>query len=357
MLVAMYYGKNDIRIEDMPVPEIGPGELLIRTVATGICGSDVMHWYRAGKTPLVLGHEIAGEIAAVGDDVDSYEVGDRISASHHVPCNTCHYCMNGHHTVCDTLRSTYFFPGGFSEYIRLPAINVDRGIYRLPDEMSFEEATFIEPLACVYRGQRIVHTGVGKSVLVLGSGISGILHVQLARSWNASPVIATDINPKRLETAERFGADAVVDAGENITESVKKINKGRLADIVILTTGAEEAIQQALRSVERGGTVLFFASSGHDITVPLPVHDLFWRNEITLTSSYAANYKEHMAALKLIHQGKINVRDMITHRLPLTDAAKGFQLVESARDSLKVIMEPNVKDSKRQAEVNPPRAG
>ncbi len=347
MLVAMYYGQNDIRIEDMPVPEIRPGELLVRTMASGICGSDVMHWYRAGKTPLVLGHEIAGEVAAVGNDVDSYAVGDRISASHHVPCNTCHYCLNGHHTVCDTLRSTSFSPGGFSEYIRLPAINVDRGVYRIPDEMSFEEATFIEPLACVYRGQRIVRTGVGKSVLVLGSGIAGILHVQLARAWHASPVIATDINPDRLEAAERFGADAVIDAQENIPQSVRKINEGRLADIVILTTGAQDAIRQALHSVERGGTVLFFASSERDITVPLPVHDLFWRNEITLTSSYAANYKEHMAALRLLQQGKINARDMITHRLPLTETGKGFHLVETGRDSLKIIIEPNTKNSKK----------
>jgi L-iditol 2-dehydrogenase len=348
MLVAMYYGQNDMRIEEMPVPEIGPGELLVRTAASGICGSDVMHWYRAGKTPLVLGHEIAGEITKVGEGIDAFAVGDRISASHHVPCNTCHYCLNGHHTVCDTLRSTHFFPGGFSEYVRLPAINVDRGVYRLPDELSFDKATFIEPLACVYRGQRIVRTGLGKSVFVLGSGISGILHIQLARALDASPVMATDINPYRRAAAERFGADAVFDAKENIPESVKNINNGRLADIVILTTGAKEAVQQALRSVERGGTVLLFAPVDGHATVQIPINDLFWRNEVTVTSSYAANYKEHMAALKLIEMEKINVSDMITHRFSLTDIDRGFKLVESARDSLKVIIEPQEKVSSRQ---------
>ncbi len=155
MKAAVYYGKDDLRVEEMSVPEISEGELLVRVHASGICGSDVMHWYRAGRGPLVLGHEIAGEVVAVGAGVQGYKAGDRICAAHHVPCNTCLYCRSGHHTVCDTLRRTNFHPGGFAEYLRLPRINVDRGVIPLPDEMSYEEATFIEPLACVYRGQRI----------------------------------------------------------------------------------------------------------------------------------------------------------------------------------------------------------
>ncbi|MGH7274539.1 MAG: alcohol dehydrogenase catalytic domain-containing protein, partial [Nitrospiria bacterium] len=155
MRVAMYYSNRDVRVEEMPRPEFGPGELLVRVNASGICGSDLMEWYRADRVPLVLGHEIAGEVVAVGEGVERYKVGDRISACHHVPCNTCHYCLKGHPTVCETLRKTHFYPGGFAEYIRLPAINVDRGVYRLPEEVSFEEATFIEPLACVLRGQQL----------------------------------------------------------------------------------------------------------------------------------------------------------------------------------------------------------
>jgi L-iditol 2-dehydrogenase len=194
MKVARYYGEGDIRIEEMPVPEPGPDEIVIRVRASGICGSDVMHWYRAGRGPLVLGHEIGGEVAAVGANVRTYGVGERVTASHHVPCNTCHYCLNGHHTVCDTLRRTNFCPGGFSEYVKLPALNVDRGVYRLPDTVSFEEATFVEPLACVYRGQRIAGMKAGKSVLVIGSGISGLLHIQLARTLGAAMVGAVDRN-------------------------------------------------------------------------------------------------------------------------------------------------------------------
>jgi L-iditol 2-dehydrogenase len=341
MKVAMYYGSSDIRLEEMPVPEIGPGELLIRVVASGICGSDVMHWYRAGKTPLVLGHEIAGEVVSVGEGIKTYKVGERIAASHHVPCNTCHYCLMGHHTVCETLRKTNFYPGGFSQYVRLPAINVNRGVYLLPEEISFEEATFIEPLACVYRGQTIAKTETGKSLLVIGSGISGLLHIQLARVLGASLIVASDITKYRLDTAKRFGADETIDASDDLPGIFKKINKGRLADIVILTAGDEKAINQAFYSVDRGGTVLFFAPSNNNVTVPLPVNDLFWRNEITLTSSYAANYKEHVAAMEFIRKRKVKVSEMITHRMPLSETQKGFQLVETAQESLKVILEPN----------------
>jgi len=340
MKVARYYGASDIRIEEMPVPEPGPGEILLRVRASGICGSDVMHWYRQGRGPVVLGHEIGAEIAAVGKGVTGYKTGDRVCASHHVPCNTCHYCRSGHDTVCDTLRRTNFHPGGFSEYVLLPSINVDRGVYLLPETMSYEEATFIEPLACVYRGQRTAGTKIGCSMLVIGSGISGLLHIQLAKALGAGRVIATDINSYRLDAAKRFGADGVIGAGEDLPDRLRKMNNGRLADIVVLTAGAEAAISSAFRSVDRGGSVLFFAPAGKGISVPLPVNDLFWRNEITLTSSYAANYKEHMISLELIRQGKVNVRDMITHILPLEETAKGFQLVEKAEESLKVIITP-----------------
>ena len=340
MKVARYYGCNDIRIEEMPVPDIGPGELLVRIKASGICGSDVMHWYRAGRGPVVLGHEIAGEVVAAGEAVKTYKTGDRVSAAHHVSCNTCHYCLNGHHTVCETLRRTNFYPGGFSEYIRLPEINVDRGVFLLPEELSFEEATFIEPLACVYRGQRIAGTRTGLSVLVIGSGISGLLHIQLARSLGASLVVASDISRYRLEAAKRLGADEAVNAAEDLPALFRVINKGKAADIVILTAGSEKAIEQAFRSTDRGGTVLFFAPTQKGVTVPLPVNDLFWRNEITLTSSYAANYSEHFIAMELLRQKKVKVLDMITHRLPLSETGHGFKLVESARESLKVIIEP-----------------
>ncbi len=340
MRVAMYYNNKDIRVEDIPTPRIGPGELLVRIDASGICGSDVLEWYRVKKAPLVLGHEIAGEVVEVGDGVDRYKKGDRVVSSHHVPCNTCRFCLKGHHTVCDTLRRTNFDPGGFAEYVRLPAINVDRGVYLIPDGVSFEEASFAEPLACVLRAQRIAGLGPGDAVLVIGSGIAGLLHIQLARATGAGRVVATDINEARLAAAKRFGADTVIHANEDVLAELKRVNDGWLADKVIVCTGAKSANSQALGLVERGGTVLFFAPTDPGVTIPVSINDLFFRNDITLSTSYAGSPADHVIALELIRARRVRVSDMITHRLGLAETAKGFQLVAEASDSIKVIIEP-----------------
>jgi L-iditol 2-dehydrogenase len=340
MRVAVWYNNRDVRTEEKSVPRIGPGELLVRIIASGICGSDVMEWYRLDRAPLVLGHEIAGEVAVVGEGVGQYKVGDRIAVAHHVPCNTCHYCLSGNHTVCDTLRRTNFDPGGFAEYVRLPAINVERGVFLLPDDMSFEEATFIEPLACVLRGQRKANLRPGQSVLVLGSGISGLLHVQLARALGAGRIVAVDINDYRLEAAKKFGADVVYDDDEFSPERLREVNSGWLADLVIVCTGAATAVNQALAFVERAGTVLFFAPTAPGVSIPLSINDVFWRTDITLTTSYAGSPADYANALKLIQTRRLPVREMITHRLGLAETGLGFKLVAEARESLKVIIEP-----------------
>jgi L-iditol 2-dehydrogenase len=335
----MYYSNQDVRMEEMPVPQIGPGEVLMRVEASGICGTDLLEWYRLHKAPLVLGHEVAG-VVAVGKGVEHYKEGDRICAAHHVPCNTCHYCLSGHHTVCDTLRQTNFDPGGFAEYIRLPRINVEQGIFPLPDEVSFEEATFVEPLACVLRAQRLAHLQPGQSVLVIGSGVAGLLHIQLARTSGASYILATDIVDYRVEAARRFGANIAVQAEEYNPDYLREAADGRLADLVVISSGAASGISQGLESVERGGTVLFFAPTEPGVSIPISVNDLFWRNEITLTSSYGGSPADYAAALELIQAGKISVRELITHRLGLAETGLGFQLVAQAQESLKVIIEP-----------------
>jgi L-iditol 2-dehydrogenase len=340
MRVAMYYSNKDIRIEEMPTPEIGPGEILLRVEASGICGSDVMQWYRVKRAPLVLGHEIAGEVAEVGEGVDRYKKGDRVVASHHVPCNTCRYCLSGHHTVCDTLRRTNFDPGGFAEYVRLPAINVDRGVYPIPDEVSFEEGTFTEPLACVLRGQRFVRLQPGETVLVIGSGIAGLLHIQLARAMGAGRIVATDISEARLRAASAFGATAVIHASKDIPAELRRVNDGWLADRVLVCTGAKSANLQALDSVERGGTVLFFAPTDPGVKLPISVNELFFRNDITLTTSYAGSPADHMTAMELIRARRVNVSEMITDRFGLSETSRGFQLVAEAQESIKVIIEP-----------------
>jgi len=342
MRVAMYYSNNDVKLEEMPTPQIGPGELLMRVEASGICGSDVMEWYRIHKVPLVLGHEVSGVVVQVGEGASRFKVGDRIIAAHHVPCNTCHYCLSGNHTVCDTLRKTNFYPGGFAEYIKLPVINVDRGVFLLPDEVSFEEATFVEPVACVLRGQRKAELRPSRSVLVIGSGIAGLLHIHLASALGAGRVVATDVVEHRLDAARQFGADAALHAEENVPAYLRKVNDGRLADLVIVCTGAEPAIAQALKSVERHGTVLFFAPTGPRVTVPLSINDIFWRNDVTLTTSYAGSPADHAMALELIRSGVLRVREMITHRLSLAETGLGFRMVTHPQEynSIKVIIQP-----------------
>jgi len=340
MRVAVYYNNKDVRLEERPVPSIGPGEALVRIEASGICGSDVMEWYRVKKAPLVLGHEIAGEIVDVGPGVTRYKKGDRVAASHHVPCNTCAYCLTGRHTVCDTLRTTNFDPGGFAEFVRLPAINVDRGTYLLPDEVSYEEATFVEPVACVLRAQRIARLQPGQSVLVIGSGMTGLLHINLAAASGAGRIIATDVQEYRLNAAGQLGADYVVDARDDVTAAVRKCNGGRGADIVFVCTGAPRAIEQALDSVDRGGTVLFFAPTDPGVKIAVDVTEMFFRNGVTFTSSYAGSPADHVAAVELLRAQRVQAQEMITHRLGLGETGVGFKLVAEARDSMKVIIEP-----------------
>ena len=342
MRVAMYYSNSDVRIEKMPTPEIRTGELLMRVEASGICGSDVMEWYRINKVPLVLGHEVAGVVVAVGEGVARYKEGDRIIAAHHVPCNTCHYCLNGNHTVCDTLRQTNFYPGGFAEYIRLPAINVDRGVFLLPDEVSFEEATFAEPVACVLRAQRRAGLKPGCSVLVIGSGIAGLLHIHLARALGAGCVVATDVIKYRLDAARQFGADSVIHASEDVPSLLRKVNNGRLADLVVVCTGAQAAIAQALSSADRHGTILFFAPTEPGVTFRLSINDIFWRNDTTLMTSYAGSPADHAVALELIRSRALRVKEMITHRLSLAQTGLGFHMVTNPQEhnSVKVIIGP-----------------
>jgi L-iditol 2-dehydrogenase len=271
--------------------------------------------------------------------VDQYKKGDRVFVSHHVPCNTCRYCLNGYHTVCDTLHSTNFDPGGYAEYLRVPPINVDRGVFLLPEEISYEDGSFIEPLACVIRGQRFARFQPGSSVLVMGSGISGILHIALANAMGAGRVIATDINEFRLESALRFGADVAFNAKNDISKNLLQANENRPVDLVIICTGALSAFTQALQLVDRGGAVLFFAPTEPGVDIPLSVND-FWRKGITLMPSYGASPLDIYEAINLIRARKVPVQEMITHRYSLAETGSAFQLVANAADSIKVIIEP-----------------
>lgn len=337
MKVAVYYSNDDIRIEERPEPRISDGEILVKMKASGICGTDVMQWYRIKKAPRILGHEMAGEIVATGKGIDKFKKGDRVFVSHHVPCYRCNHCIHGNYTACESLHTGNYDPGGFSEFIRVPEQNVRYGTFLLPDEVTFEDASMIEPLGCVVAGQNQVGLKQEQSVLIIGSGVSGLLHIQLAKIKGAR-VIAADINEYRLKKALECGADCVINASKYSVDELKNINDDKLADIVIVCAATEKAVADAVSSVERKGKLLFFAVPHDDITIPSL---RFWRNEITVLFSYGAAPDDLQEALELINSNKVNVRKMITHRMTLSSIGQGFKIVSEAKNSLKAVVVPD----------------
>jgi len=340
VLVANYYSNRDIRLEERPIPQIDKGECLIKIQASSICGSDLMEWYRKDSVPVVLGHETAGEIIEVGAGVNHLKAGDRVVASHHVPCLECRFCKRGQETMCKTLNSTTYDPGGFSQYVRLPKINTRLGVFPIPDNMTYEEASFAEPLACVLRGQNRVNLRSRDVVAVIGSGISGILHIALAKARGAECIAVADINKNRLPWAKKFGADIVTEDSDTIADTLVE-KTGRKADIVILTTGHPAAVQAGFEAAEEGATILLFAPSDPDTTIQIDINKLFFKHDRTVATTYANSPDDLKVALTLIAEKNVPVTDMITHRIPLEEIQYGFDLVQNGTESLKVIVEPN----------------
>ncbi len=338
MKVSMWYNNNDIRLEEVPTPSPGEGEMLVKVISCGICGSDVVEWYRLPRAPLVQGHEVGVEVVETGEGVDKFKKGDRLFIAPKVPCLKCRYCLKGHYPQCTSVKER--LPGGFAEYILVPKILVENGSYLLPENVSYDQSTFVEPLACVVRSQRLASIEEGQTVLVLGSGISGLLNIQLAKLKNCK-VIATDVNDKRLEVAKRFGADYVINAREDVLKELLQIN-GSKADTVIVTTSAMPAFKQAWEAVDMGGTVVLFTVPGPDKDVIVPVND-FWRKEIRILTSYYCGPPDIEDSLGLISKRKINVDELITYRLPIEDTARGFKMVLEGKEALKVIIKPNEK--------------
>lgn len=375
MKVSYWYNNKDIRIEEVPIPIPGPKEMLVKVISCGICGSDIVEWYRLPRAPLVQGHEIGAEVVALGDSVNKYKLGDRVFIAPKVPCMKCSYCKNGHYPQCSEVQER--LPGGFAEYILVPEILVESGTYLLPENITCDQSTFIEPLACTVRAQRLagVHpvrdnscfanpaggikptqsetsdsniqkesgtfsNGVkkGQSVLVIGCGTSGLLNVKLAKAKGCK-VIATDINKMKLKFAAHMGADIIIDAANNISEQLVAKNTQK-ADVVFLCASADSAMEQTWKCVDKGGVIVLFAVPGPDKKVIVPIND-FWMKEITIITSYYCGPPDITEAMKLIESGNIVVDDLITHRLPLTDIAQGFQLVADGRESIKVIIKPN----------------
>ncbi len=338
MKVAMYYHQQDIRIEEMPTPEIGKDEILVEMKACGVCGSDLMDWYLKSRVPLVLGHEPAGVIAKRGSRVKGFSVGDRVFVHHHVACLTCHYCMHEDYTLCEQFHKTNIEPGGFAEYFRVPAPNVRIDTLKIPEVLLFEEATLIEPVGCCIRALRKSGIQTGDSIAIIGAGTTGIIHAALSRIFGAAKTIVSDLIDYRLHTAEKFGADITVNPeNEDLAEVVKAETEDIGADIVIVTAPSIEAYKVGLRVCRKGGKLCVFAPISPGEYLQISPKELFF-SEIQIIPSYSTSHVETRMALELLKLEKIDVKELVTHRFRLVEAAEAFKTALENKGSLKVMV-------------------
>ena len=337
MKVGVYYGPGDVRCEERPIPEIGPREILVEMKACGICGSDLMDWYLINRAPLVLGHEPSGIVVKVGEGVDKFKVGDRVFVHHHVSCMACRYCIHGDFTMCDQFRKTHLDPGGFAEYFRVPEPNVKFDTLKLPDEMSFEEATIIEPLACCIRAVNRCNILPGDMVTVIGAGSAGAMITKLSKLSGAAKVIVSDIIDRRLEIVRKFGADVVINpTKEDMGEIVLAETDGYGADVVIVTAPSIKAIESGINVCRKGGLLCLFAPTSPEEALHVRPHKLFF-SEIKIISSYSTTHIETRMALNMIRTRTIDAREFITHRFKLEEISKAYKVAKSM-EGLKVIV-------------------
>ena len=339
MKAAVAYDFKDIRIEDVPVPEVGPREALVKIAACGICSGDVMPWYIRKKAPIVLGHEPAGTIVEIGNEVKGFKVGDRVAMHHHAPCFTCHFCMRGDYVQCDTWRKSRLFPGGISEYVKIPEENLQGDTLLLPNSVSMEDATLTEPTACVVKGFKRARIREGDIVLVQGLGTMGQMNILLAKHYGAKMVIATDFNNFRCDYAKKMGADLVVNLNErDLFEAVKEATSGIMADIVVVGPSSIKAMEDGIRCCGRGGTVLLFTPTPKEENLLINPHDIYF-NEVSLVPSYSCGPFDTREALELIEMGLVTAGKLVTHRFPLEQAGEAFRITADAGDSIKTIVQ------------------
>jgi L-iditol 2-dehydrogenase len=336
--VAMYYGPKDVRLEEASTPRIGEDEALVEMRACGVCGSDLMDWYLSDRVPLVLGHEPAGTIARKGSRVSGFEAGDRVFVHHHVACLECHYCLRGDYTLCKQFQATNIEPGGFSEYFRVPAANLQVDTLRIPDNMSFDEATLIEPIGCCLRALKKCSVQASDSVAVIGAGVTGIIHLMLSKLFGASKIIVSDPFDFRLEAARRSGASVTVNPEEQDVVAVAKAETdGRGVDIAVVTAPSLQAYATAMNVCRRGGALCVFAPTAPDSTMQVSPKELFF-SELRIIPSYSTSHVETKEALELMRSGKLRARDLITHRFRLDDTAEAFRTAREGRENLKVVV-------------------
>lgn len=329
-----------VAVVEVPVPAIGPGEALVRPRVSGICGSDLLDWYARRKAGTILGHELAGEILAVGEGVTEWSPGDRVVPHHHAPCFACRECEAGQYVHCATWRSSQLDPGGMAEAVRIPAGNLSRDTQKIPDGVSDEEASFTEPLATVLKAFRRGRFAAGRSFLCVGLGTAGQLAVRAARASGAIGVAAADRVRSRLALARASGADGLVDVGgEPLAEGARRLSQGRGFDFVFVCPGKSEVIREALQTVAPGGTLLVFTMAPPGEIWPVDLYELYFR-EIAVVPSYSCGPDDTREALAAIASRRIAVADLVSHRFAIADAVAAFARARDPEGSMKVVIAP-----------------
>src|SRR5438552_1818245 len=348
MQAAVYRGKNDVRLETVPVPEIAAGELLLRIHTCGICGTDLKKISTGSHSaPRIFGHEIAGQVVAVGEGVREYKVGDRVMAFHHIPCGDCFYCQRKVFAQCPVYKkvgiTAGFEPsgGGFAEYVRVMPWIVERGVIPIPHSVSYEQAAFIEPVNTCQKAIEEMRLERGEVVLVIGQGPIGILLGILAAQKGAR-VIGSDMFAPRLGAARQFGIKESIDASkENIQQRILALTDGRGADAVILAVGSNALIQPAINAARPGGRVLLFAQTQHGEAIFDPAAVCV--DEKTLLGSYSASIELQQHAADFVFSGAVDFSKLISHRFPLAQAVEALNLAaHPLADSLKIVVSPGL---------------
>jgi len=343
---AVYEGGGRIAVRDLPIAPPDRGELLVRVNACGLCASEALVWYADGKAPFVLGHEPVAEIVACGTgamparDGAPFSVGERVFVHHHAPCMTCRRCRRGDYVQCATWRATRLDPGALAQFARVPAENVRHDVLRVPDSLSDDTATLIEPLATVVKSVRRSRMGAGDRVLVLGLGAMGMMHMLVARERGSALVIGADRVTSRLERAQAFGASLALDVDQApLGDQVRGATGGDGAEIVFVTPGSRAALESAADCVAPGGTLVAFTPLPPGELWPLHQNDLFFK-DITIVMSYSAGPDDTREALELLSHG-LAVEGLFTHRFGLEQAAQAYAMVKNPEAALKVIVYPN----------------
>lgn len=338
MKVARLYDYLDVRIEDAPCPRPGPREALVRTRVCGICSGDVVPWYIRKKAPLVFGHEPAGEIVEVGTEVTHLRAGNRVFVHHHAPCLSCRACRRGEFVQCPTWRASRIVPGGMAEFFLVPEVNLFGDTLQLPDSVSDEDGALVEPTACVVKSLNRAGNVKDASVLVIGLGAMGQLHVVLARHLGARQVIGADFIAARRTHARNLGASAVLDASTNdLPDQVAALTAGEGCEIVIAGPATVEALDVALSCAARGGTVVQFMGTPPEARLGLSPFDVYFR-EIRLVPSYSCGPRDTTAALDYIVRGVVTAAQVVTHRFPLEAAGEAYRVAALDRTAIKTVV-------------------